>query len=68
MLNAFNAPEAMHIMAQDGEGNRRMIRYIREDLVYQFADNAQRDIKRLKEKLDRNEPYKITVGQHEKDN
>lgn len=68
MLNAFNAPEAMHIMAQDGEGNRRMIRYIREDLVYQFADSAQRDIKRLKERLDRNEPYKIMEGQHEENN
>lgn len=58
MMNAFNAPEALHIMAQDGEGNKRMIRYIREDLVVQFVHAAQRNIKNLEEKLDSNDLYK----------
>lgn len=58
MMNAFNAPEALHIMAQDGEGNKRMIRYIREDLVFQFVHAAQRNIKKLEEKLDSNDLYK----------
>lgn len=58
MMNAFNAPEALHIMAQDGEGNKRMIRYIREDLVVQFVHAAQRNIKKLEEKLDSNDLYK----------
>lgn len=62
MLNAFNAPEALHIMAQDGEGNKRMIRYIREDLVFQFVHSAQTNIKKLEEKLDRYEPFEITEG------
>ena len=62
MLNAFNAPEALHIMAQDGEGNKRMIRYIREDLVFQFVYSAQTNIKKLEEKMDSNDPYKITKG------
>lgn len=62
MMNAFNAPEALHIMAQDGEGNKRMIRYIREDLVFQFVHSAQTNIKKLEEKLDRYEPFEITEG------
>lgn len=62
MLNEFNAPEALHILAQDGEGNKRMIRYIREDLVFQFVHSAQTNIKKLEEKLDSNDPYKITEG------
>lgn len=62
MLNAFNAPEALHIMAQDGEGNKRMIRYIREDLVFQFVHSAQTNIKKIEEKLDRYEPFEITEG------
>lgn len=58
MMNAFRAPEALHIRAQDGEGNERLIRYIREDIIDEFVRNAAIGIERIKDRADRVETYK----------
>lgn len=58
MMNAFRAPEALHIHAQDGEGNTRMIRYIREDIIDEFVRNAAIGLERIKDRADRVEKYK----------
>ena len=55
MLNAFRAPEALHIHAQDGEGNTRMIRYIREDIIDEFVRDAARALDKILRRVDRNE-------------
>lgn len=57
MMNAFRAPEALHIRAQDGEGNERLIRYIREDIIEEFVRNAAFGLERIKDRADRVEPY-----------
>lgn len=58
MLNAFYAPDALHICAQDGEGNKRIIRYIREDHIDNFVDATRRKLECLKERADRMEANK----------
>ena len=55
MLNAYRAPEALHIHAQDGEGNTRMIRYIREDIIDEFVRDAARALDKIIYRVDRNE-------------
>jgi hypothetical protein len=55
MMNAFRAPEALHIHAQDGEGNTRMIRYIREDIIDEFVRDAARALDKILRMVDRNE-------------
>ena len=55
MLNAYRAPEALHIHAQDGEGNTRMIRYIREDIIDEFVRDAARALDKVLYRVDRNE-------------
>lgn len=57
MLNAFRAPEALHIHAQDGEGNTRMIRYIREDIIDEFVRDAARALDKILYRVDRAESY-----------
>ena len=58
MLNAYRAPEALHIHAQDGEGNTRMIRYIREDIIDEFVRDAARALDEIHDRVDRNEGAK----------
>lgn len=55
MLNVYRAPEALHIHAQDGEGNTRMIRYIREDIIDEFVRDAARALDKIIYRVDRNE-------------
>ena len=57
MLNAYRAPEALHIHAQDGEGNTRMIRYIREDIIDEFVRDAARALDKILYRVDRAESY-----------
>lgn len=56
MMNAYNTPDVLHVIAQDGEGNKRMIRYIRESHVKDFAMFTQRKLDDLIELCDKNEP------------
>lgn len=58
MMNAFNAPESLHIEAQDGEGNKRTIRYIREDVLDKFVYDAMDMLAAIKKRVDKPEPYK----------
>lgn len=57
MLNAYRAPEALHIHAQDGEGNTRMIRYIREDIIDEFVRDAARALDKILYRVDMAESY-----------
>lgn len=58
MMNAYNAPESLHIEAQDGEGNKRTIRYIREDVLDKFVYDTMDRLAAIKKKVDKPEPYK----------
>ena len=58
MMNAYNAPESLHIEAQDGEGNKRIIRYIREDVLDKFVCDTMDMLNSIKKRVDKPEPYK----------
>ena len=57
MLNKYNAPDVLHVIAQDGEGNKHVIRYINESHVKDFAMFTQKKLDDLTEMCDKNEPY-----------
>ena len=52
MTNTFKAPDCLHLETCDTDGNKRTIRYIREDHIAQMLDKWSFELRSLRKMCD----------------
>ena len=52
MMNVYNTPKVLHLQGTDSEGNKRIIRYFREDTVEGFETMVRRELQKIREEAD----------------
>jgi hypothetical protein len=52
MTEIYNTPRVIHIVETDKDGNKMTVRYIREDIIRDFANGVQMKLNAMLSKLD----------------
>jgi len=52
MTKNYGTPKVLHIQESDCDGNKRIVRYYREDTVDYFVGNVERLLKNIREEAD----------------
>lgn len=52
MTGTYKTPEVLHITECDGDGNRMLVRYYREDVINNFVMKTEKRLKEIKEMAD----------------
>ena len=53
MTGVYNTPSVMHIQETDRDGNKRIVRYYREDIIEEFCHNVEIRLREIREKADK---------------
>ena len=52
MTNMYKTPRVLHLVESDEEGNKRVVRYYREDLVDHFEEMVRVGLDRMRREAD----------------
>lgn len=52
MTEIYKTPEVLHLQERDKDGNLRIVRYYREDIIDSFVARVKRDLGTIQEKAD----------------
>lgn len=53
MTKNYGTPKVLHIQETDCDGNKRIVRYYREDTIDYFVGNVESLLKKIREEADR---------------
>lgn len=52
MTEIYKTPKVLHIQECDSDGNRRTVRYYREDMIWKFTTNVQMHLQEMQREAD----------------
>lgn len=52
MTGLYNTPKVLHLQECDQDGNKRIVRYYREDSIEFLADSVKRYVEMMKDEAD----------------
>lgn len=52
MTGIYKTPKVLHIQESDCDGNKRIVRYYREDTIDYFVSNVESLLKKIREEAD----------------
>lgn len=53
MTGLYKTPKVIHVIEADSDGNKRTVRYIREDTIESFAYTVSDMVKKIQAECDR---------------
>ena len=53
MTGLYKTPKVIHVIEADSDGNKRTVRYIREDTIERFAYTVSDMVKKIQAECDR---------------
>ena len=62
MTRNYGTPKVLHIQETDCDGNKRIVRYYREDTIDYFVSNVERLLKKVREEADGKEKQHGSLG------